>query len=40
MKKVRKERSHGVMTETLKTQASNIVLESRFNWKPMKCSKQ
>ena len=40
MKKVRKVRWHGVMTETLKTQASNFVMDPHFNWKPVECSKQ
>ena len=40
MKKVRKVRWHGVVRETLKAQASNFVLDPRFNWKPVECSKQ
>ena len=40
MKTVKKVRWHGVMTEILKTQASNFVLDPRFNWKPGVCSKQ
>ena len=39
-KKVRKVRWHGVVRETLKAQASNFVLDPRFNWKPVECSKQ
>ena len=35
MKKVRKIRWHGVVRETLKAQASNFVLDPRFNWKPV-----
>ena len=27
------------MRETLKAQASNFVLDPRFNWKPVECSK-
>ena len=37
---VRKVRWHGVVRETLKAQASNFVLDPRFNWKPVECSKQ
>ena len=40
MKKVRKVRWHGVVKETLKALASNFVLDPRFNWKPVECSKQ
>ena len=40
MKKVRKVRWRGVVRETLKAQASNFVLDPRFNWKPVECSKQ
>ena len=40
MKKVRKVRWHGVVRETLKAQASNFVLDPRFNWKPVECPKQ
>ena len=35
MKKVRKIRWHSVMTETLKTQASNFVLDPGFHYKPV-----
>ena len=38
--KVRKVRWHGVVRETLKAQASKFVLDPRFNWKPVECSKQ
>ena len=38
--KVRKVRWHGVVRETLKAKASNFVLDPRFNWKPVECSKQ
>ena len=37
---VKKVRWHGVLRETLKVQASNFVLDPRFNWKPVECSKQ
>ena len=37
MKKVRKVRWHGVVRETLKAQASNFILDPRFNWKPVEC---
>ena len=40
MKKVTKVRWHGVVRETLKAQASNFVLDPRFNWKPVECPKQ
>ena len=40
MKKVRKARWHGAMTETLKTQASNFVMDPCFYWKPVECSEQ
>ena len=39
MKKARKVRWHGVR-ETLKAQAINFVLNPRFNWKPVECSKR
>ena len=38
--KVRKERRHGLVRETLKAQASNFVLDPRFNWKPVECSQR
>ena len=40
MKKVRKIRWHGVMTEMLKTKTSNFVLDRDINWKPEECSEQ
>ena len=40
MKKVRKIRWHGVMTETLKAKTSNFVLDPGFNWKPVERSDQ
>ena len=40
MKKVRKIRLHGVMTETLKTKGSNFALDPGFNWKLVECFKQ
>ena len=38
--KVRKIRWHGVMTETLKTMASNFVLGPGFKWKSEEFSEQ
>ena len=38
MKKVGKVRWHSVLRETLNAQASNFVLDPRFNWKPVECS--
>ena len=40
MKKVRNVRWHGVVREALKAQASNLVLDPRFNWKPVQRFKQ
>ena len=40
MKKVGRVRWHGVVRETLKAQVSKFVLNLRFNWKPVECSKQ
>ena len=36
MKKIR---WHSVVTETLKTQASNFVLDPGVHWKPVECFK-
>ena len=42
MKKVRNIRWHTVLTDTLKTETSNFVLNPslHWNWKPVECSDQ
>ena len=40
MKKVRNERWHTVLIDTLKTETSNFVLNPSPHWKPVECSEQ
>ena len=40
MKKVRNIRWHTVLTETLKTEINNFVLNPSIPWKPVECSEQ
>ena len=40
MKKVRNIRWHTVLTDTLKAETSNFVLNHSLQWKPVECSGQ
>ena len=40
MKKVRNIRWHTVLTDILKTETSNCVLNPSLHWKPVECSEQ